>query len=109
MQLLSTTVQGFQSYRDPVTVSFDPRLTVIAGRNNVGKSALLRALRLLVDPSSGCQADFELSYIWCIPRETFALAADVTLLDNVPEDLSFRASFRRANAPESERGEIVPG
>jgi predicted ATPase len=31
------------------TVEFDPVLTLIAGRNDVGKSALLRAMRVIAE------------------------------------------------------------
>lgn len=40
-------VQNFQSVAGPVTLSFSPGLNVIVGPNNVGKSSLMRALRLV--------------------------------------------------------------
>jgi predicted ATPase len=67
--LISFTVGGFQSYREPQTVTIDPDLTLVAGRNNVGKSALLRALRVFVEPQEGWREDFDVSYTWSLTSE----------------------------------------
>ena len=64
VRLTAVTLQGFQAYGERVEVDVDPHLTVIAGRNNVGKSALLRALRLGVEPAEGLQPDFSLGLTW---------------------------------------------
>ncbi len=66
MPLISFAVQDFQSYREVQTITIDPRLTLIAGRNNVGKSALLRALRVFVEGQEGAGPGFEVTYHWRI-------------------------------------------
>lgn len=108
VRLESITLKGFQSYRDEVTVPFDPRLTLLAGRNNVGKSALLRALRLPLDRSSGCHDDFALTYRWRIPAELFTQTVEVGLQPDVPDELLFLATFERTTAALNERGEVNP-
>lgn len=62
--LASFSVQDFQSYRDTQTLTIDPRLTLIAGRNNVGKSALLRALRIFIEGQEGAGEAFEVTFRW---------------------------------------------
>jgi len=64
MALLSLTIQGFQSYRDPQTIEFDSHLTLVAGRNDVGKTALLRVLRIFTQSQEGPHEDFELTHQW---------------------------------------------
>lgn len=64
MHLVAFGISGFQSYRYPQTLEFHPNLTFLAGRNDVGKSATLRALRLFVEPQEGVRRDFVLSYTW---------------------------------------------
>lgn len=50
-------VQGFQSYWERQRVEFDEGVTLLAGRNDVGKSALLRAMRVFVQPQEGERPD----------------------------------------------------
>jgi predicted ATPase len=64
MRLTHVRVNGFQSYWAPTTVALEPDLTLLAGRNNVGKSALLRALSLPVVMQPGTRDDFELELRW---------------------------------------------
>lgn len=49
MRVTSVQLQGFQSYTQPTTVQLSRDITILAGRNNVGKSAFLRGLRLPVE------------------------------------------------------------
>jgi hypothetical protein len=46
MRFTSFTVINFRSFRKPTTIELAPGLNVIVGQNNVGKTALLEALRL---------------------------------------------------------------
>lgn len=64
MRLRSFSVSNFQSYVETQTVELDSHLTLVAGRNNVGKSALLRAMRVLADVQEGAGEGFEVSYEW---------------------------------------------
>jgi energy-coupling factor transporter ATP-binding protein EcfA2 len=80
--LCSITVGGYQSYREPVTVTLDERLTFIAGQNDVGKSALLRVIRAFMPlgPNAalalllGARGDFHLSQTWVVPSNELAQA-----------------------------------
>jgi predicted ATPase len=82
VSLVAATVQGFQSYRDPQTVEFDERLTLIVGLNDVGKSALLRVLRLWVAVQEGGHEDFALRLTWRPPGEELR-----TQLERSPESV----------------------
>jgi predicted ATPase len=64
MRLTAFSVGDFQSYGDPRSITIDPKLTLVAGRNNVGKSALLRALRVPVEQQEGAGPNFAISYTW---------------------------------------------
>ena len=64
MVLRAVALAGFQSYRAEQLIAIEPSLTLVAGRNNVGKSALLRALQSWVEPQEGAAADFRLTYVW---------------------------------------------
>jgi predicted ATPase len=55
-------LSGFQSYREPARVELDDHITFLAGRNDVGKSALLRALRLFVERQSGATSDARFTF-----------------------------------------------
>ncbi|MEA2581101.1 MAG: hypothetical protein QOE83_1993 [Actinomycetota bacterium] len=68
--LESVTLGGFQSYWDPQTVMFDSRVTLIAGKNDVGKSALLRGMRVVADPVQGAREDFRVVFQWLLSPDT---------------------------------------
>jgi ABC-type transport system involved in cytochrome c biogenesis ATPase subunit len=113
-RLASITVTGFQSYWHPETVEFDPELTLIAGRNDVGKSALLRALRVLAVESEGVRADFEITYRWIVPTSRLVLVGPDVAAHEHPswlerhEEHTLAVTFRLRNAP-GDRGQIQPG
>jgi energy-coupling factor transporter ATP-binding protein EcfA2 len=48
----------------------EPDITFVAGRNDVGKSALLRAMRLLAAQQEGARAQLRVTYAWRIPSAT---------------------------------------
>jgi energy-coupling factor transporter ATP-binding protein EcfA2 len=64
VRLSAVTIQGFQSYRNPCTVELDPHLTLLAGQNNVGKSAFLRAMQVFVGRQEGATNEFRLRFQW---------------------------------------------
>lgn len=66
MRLKQVALQGFQSYTEEQTVEIDEHVTLLAGRNNVGKSALLRALQIPVERQEGAANDFALTYTWLL-------------------------------------------
>jgi len=66
MRLQQVALQGFQSYAEEQTIEIDEHVTLLAGRNNVGKSALLRALQIPVERQEGAANDFALTYTWLL-------------------------------------------
>ena len=109
--LTSFAVGDFQSYRDIQSVTIDERLTLVAGRNNVGKSALLRALRIPVEPQEGAGPNFSIAYTWEMsPEELLGLAlrpgdSSPELHDWAHQHPSHvvRATFRRKPDADSSR------
>lgn len=75
-KLAAVALTGYQSYRKPVKVAFEDDLTVVAGRNDVGKSALLRAMRVFSDQLEGVRPDFEITFHWRFPTSVFLEAAE---------------------------------
>ena len=100
MHLAELTVQDFQSYRETESLSFDRGFTLLAGRNDVGKSATLRALRILVENSEGAGDDFEITFRWELALADFMAVVEPrdTLREwlSESEEHSFAATFRRA-------------
>src|SRR4051794_24325532 len=75
MEVVEFSVANFQSYGQTQTVTVDPQVTLVAGRNNVGKSALLRAMRVFVEPQQGAREGFQVSFSWRLTTpELLALA-----------------------------------
>src|SRR5437588_3675906 len=68
MNLRKITLADFQSYRAETTVQLDPALTLVAGRNDVGKSALLRALRMVAEPQDGIGPNFHIAFTWFVSQ-----------------------------------------
>jgi hypothetical protein len=64
MRLWQLALQGFQSYAEEQVIDIDEHVTLLAGRNNVGKSALLRALQAPFARQEGATARFRLTYTW---------------------------------------------
>lgn len=48
MKIVSLTIENFRSYRNPVTISFND-LTVLIGKNDIGKSSILEALDIFFE------------------------------------------------------------
>ncbi len=62
------SIEEFQSFYEPQEIVLHDHLTLIAGRNNVGKSALLRALQLPVVAQEGARAGCKVGYDICADR-----------------------------------------
>jgi hypothetical protein len=73
-RLLSYAVAGFESYESEQRVTIHPEITFLAGRNNVGKSAMLRALHAFAkqDPDVRARAGFRVTYRWSVPSSELA-------------------------------------
>lgn len=48
MKIVSLTIENFRSYRNPVTIPFND-LTVLIGKNDIGKSSILEALDIFFE------------------------------------------------------------
>jgi AAA domain, putative AbiEii toxin, Type IV TA system/AAA ATPase domain len=112
MRLQQIRLRGFQSYRQEQQIAVDRHLTILAGRNNVGKSAFLRALRLWVEPREGAAANFELSYLWEVGKDELlaALPADAQVRPLIMkvESHQLLASFTTNRTGEVPAGELTP-
>src|SRR5919201_4351279 len=77
MRLNRLTLRGFQSYETEQVINFDPNITLLAGRNNVGKTALLRSIRHLVEGQPGAGAQRRFAFSWSIEAADFLQTARV--------------------------------
>ena len=48
MKLETLTIKNFRSIKGPLTVSFSDTKTVLVGKNNSGKTNILKALEILL-------------------------------------------------------------
>lgn len=62
-------MEGFQSYRESRQLDLENDLTLLAGRNDVGKSAILRALRLHVQAERGASESCRVAYGWDVSSQ----------------------------------------
>ena len=53
MRITSLTLRNFRRYRNETTIKFDD-LTVLVGKNDVGKSTILEALDIFFNDGTGC-------------------------------------------------------
>jgi hypothetical protein len=74
MQYQAIALRGFQSYDEEQVITISPDVTLLAGRNNVGKSALLRALQVFSQPQHGAHADFRIALTWELPVDRILAA-----------------------------------
>ncbi len=77
-RLLAVTVTGFRSIREPQHLVVEPDLTVLAGRNNVGKTALLHALTLPTTERPGWNDNFQLTMRWAVAGDELRSALEVS-------------------------------
>lgn len=99
-KLLSYALAGFESYESEQRVTIHPEITFLAGRNNVGKSAMLRALYAFAkqDPDVRARESFRVTYRWSVRSDELAArlgqnqARVGRLLSSYPE-CTLRATF----------------
>jgi predicted ATPase len=82
MRLTQFSVRGFHSYDTEQSVRFEPDLTILAGRNNVGKTSLLRALRLPQESTPGAAPDKALSYTWQLSADEIRAAVNLDAIES---------------------------
>lgn len=88
MRLVSITVQRFQNFVDPQTVDIENDVTVLVGKNESGKTTLLKALHRL-KPANGTDTQFALTIEY--PR--WRLARDRRNNSNLGETVPVSAVF----------------
>jgi hypothetical protein len=99
-RLLSYAVAGFESYESEQRVTIHPEITFLARRNNVGKSAMLRALYAFAkhDPDVRARGNFRVTYRWSVRSDDVAARLGqhqervARLLSSYPE-CTLRATF----------------
>ncbi len=114
VRLQRVELRGFQSYRETQVLDLDSHLTFLAGLNDVGKSALLRALRMMVDQQQGFEDDFAITFSWRGPSDelTSILSEEqgsenlINELQRTPEQ-TFVAQFNRAGEAEFHCNELA--
>ena len=52
MKIHSITIENFRGYKNPMTIAFND-ITVIVGKNDIGKSTILEALDLFFNDGKG--------------------------------------------------------
>jgi hypothetical protein len=60
MRLTSVTIQRFKNFFDPQTIDVEPDVTCLVGKNESGKTTILKALHRL-NPANGSDARFDLT------------------------------------------------
>ncbi|KPL80624.1 ATP-dependent nuclease [Herpetosiphon geysericola] len=63
MYLKSITIQKFGPFFEPATLILEPSITVLTGRNDTGKSALLRAIQLLYSRKAIVEDDANIDWL----------------------------------------------
>lgn len=99
MRLRRVEVEGYRSIKGPIELHCDPRVTVVLGANDHGKTNLLEALRHLnrdhpFNPASDLNWDFE-DQREQLPRVEFEFTIEQ------PEKDEFEAIFRRKSLAEA--------
>lgn len=105
MKLVEFSVTDFQSFGPRQTLRLDDHITFLAGRNDVGKSALLRALAGPVEAPEGIGEKFAVDYLWRIPTVVIRKAimseldhpAVVSVFEGFPESTTMSATFSFAH------------
>lgn len=95
-RLVSVSLRGFRSISNTQELLVEPDLTVLAGRNNVGKTAFLHALTLPTMERPGWdQAAFNMDMRWTIPGDELrsALQAQAWSTPGVTERFRTDATF----------------
>ncbi len=81
MKIVSLTLENFRSYKDPVTISFND-LTVLIGKNDIGKSSVLEALDIFFDNKKIDSDD-----VYIIARQNGESAKLTVIFKNIPNEL----------------------
>jgi AAA domain, putative AbiEii toxin, Type IV TA system/AAA domain len=81
VRLQKVALQGFQSYVEEQVIDIDDHVTLLAGRNNVGKSAFLRALQIPVTRQEGATERFRMTYTWLIDTVDLSTVGSVEVRD----------------------------
>lgn len=88
MKIVSLTLENFRSYRAPVTITFND-LTVLIGKNDIGKSSVLEALDIFFDNRSIDKNDINIEA--SANGETAKLT---TVFSNLPDEIDLDAGAK---------------
>lgn len=88
MKIVSLTLENFRSYRTPVTITFND-LTVLIGKNDIGKSSVLEALDIFFDNRSIDKNDINIEA--AANGETAKLT---TVFSNLPDEIDLDAGAK---------------
>lgn len=88
MKIVSLTLENFRSYRNPVTLSFND-LTVLIGKNDIGKSSILEALDIFFENRKIDSDDVN------IEAKAIGETAKFTLIfSNLPDEIDLDAGAK---------------
>ena len=85
MKIVSLTLENFRSYRAPVTITFND-LTVLIGKNDMGKSSVLEALDIFFDNRSFDKNDVNID-----AAANGEIAKLTTVFSNLPDEIDLDA------------------
>ncbi len=102
MRLTSVTVQQFQNFVDPQTVDIERDVTVLVGKNESGKTTILKALHRL-KPANGSDIKFDMTTEY--PR--WKLARDRRRNGSLDETVPIAAVFELDDTDRRTIGKIL--
>jgi predicted ATP-dependent endonuclease of OLD family len=97
VKIISLTISNFRSYKAPITIKFDD-LTVLVGKNDIGKSTILEALDIFFNDGKGIvkldKSDLNIDAVAEGNKETCLSVVFSELPDEIIIDDSYRTSLR---------------
>ncbi len=88
MKIVSLTLENFRSYRSPVTISFND-LTVLIGKNDIGKSTILEALDIFFENRKIDSDDINLE-----AKDLGETAKFSVIFSNLPDEIDLDAGAK---------------
>ena len=103
MKLTSVTIQLFRNFVDAQTIAIEPDTTCLVGKNESGKTTILKALHRL-NPANGTDLEFDLTTDY--PR--WRLAPDRRQADDIAATLPVEAEFLLESDDVAALNELLP-
>lgn len=94
-RLTSLSLANFRSIGEAQELRIERDLTILAGRNNVGKTAFLHAMTLPTDQKPGVHAGFRMLLKWLVPGDQVrsALRTDEWSIPDITDRLQSKPAF----------------